>query len=195
MFYLYTEVKGAFIIYGPGGGRGVNQRGGAKISQHILRGMRIFFSILFGRGNFFSTHYFCDFFFRKNYITRILILVGALQQHKGMFLKHGRGGGAKIFLQCPGGGAIFSRVFSRGGGRGAFFLAYWFCQTTTPPPAINNERSLSHFCLFTNKCGWSIGKDVWKMPRIMHFSYLSTYQNIGSLWDGLLKLIKLLFFT
>ena len=56
MFYLYTEVKGAFIIYGRGGGGG-EPEGGAKISRC--------FSILFGRGDFFSTHYFCDFFFAK----------------------------------------------------------------------------------------------------------------------------------
>ena len=54
----------------------------------------------------------------------MLILVGALQQHKGMFLKHGRGG-AKIFLQCHGGGGNFFSVYSQGrGGGGALFLAY-----------------------------------------------------------------------
>ena len=96
-----------------------------KISRHILGGGegggRLFFSILFGRGDFFSTHYFCDFFFCKNYITCILILVGALQQHKGMFLKHGRGGGQKFSCSVMGGGDFFP-VYSRGGGGGALFF-------------------------------------------------------------------------
>ena len=71
MFYLYTEVKGAFIIYGLG--EGVNQRGGKNFATYSPYspggggggGGATFFSILFGRGDFFSTHYFCDFFFAK----------------------------------------------------------------------------------------------------------------------------------
>ena len=169
MFYLYTEVKGAFIIYGLGGGE---PEGGVKISRRILgggEGGQVFFSILFGRGDFVSTHYFWNFFFHKNYITCILILVGALQQHKGMFLKHGRRG--KIFPAVSWRGRrFFSRVFSRGGGR--FFFAYWFCQTTSPLPAINNERSLIHFCLFTNKCGWSIGQDFCVKDATYHVFFI-----------------------
>ena len=116
---------------------GVNQRGGQKFRDVFSggggggEGVRLFFSILFGRGDFFSTHYFCDFFFRKTYITCILILVGALQQHKGIFLKHGRGG-AKIFLQCHGGGAIFFPYILEGGG-GAFF---WPIDFAKPPPPL-----------------------------------------------------------
>ena len=55
--------------------------------------------------------------------------MGAQQQHKGMFLKHGAGG-AKIFQQCHGGGTIF------------FCLSISPNHPSPPPLAINNERSL-----------------------------------------------------
>ena len=48
MFYLYTEVKGAFIIYGPG--EGVNQRGGQK------------FCYVFSGGGGWGGWRECDFF-------------------------------------------------------------------------------------------------------------------------------------
>ena len=74
---------------------------------------------------------------------------------------------AKIFLQCHGEGAIFFPCILEGGG--AFF--FWpidFAKPPPPPPAINNERSLSHFCLFTNKCGWSIGQDFCVKDATYH---------------------------
>ena len=65
MFYLYTEVKGAFIIYGPGGG--VNQRGGKNFATYSPGGGggATFFSILFGRAIFFQRIIFAIFFFAK----------------------------------------------------------------------------------------------------------------------------------
>ena len=123
MFYLYTEVKGVFIIYGPGGGGGEPEGGGKKFATYSPGGggVTFFLAYFWGGAIFFQCIIFA-IFFRKNYIPCILILVGALQQYKGMFLKHGRGG-AKIFLQCHGGGAIFFPCILGGGG-GGFLLAY-----------------------------------------------------------------------
>ena len=126
MFYLYTEVKEAFIIYGPGGGGGEPEGGAKNFTTYSPGGGggATFFSILFGRG---------DFFFRKNYITCILILVGALQQHKGMFLKHGRGGAKILSCSVMEGGQFFSRVFSKGGGGGALFFGLLILPNHHPP--------------------------------------------------------------
>ena len=80
-------------------------------------------------------HYFANFFFRKSDITCIITVVGAQQQHKGMFLKHGAGGRwAKIFHQCHegGGGGIFFPTYSRGGA--LFFLPIDFAEPPRPPP-------------------------------------------------------------
>ena len=60
--------------------------------------------------------------------------MGEQQNHKGMFVKHGGRGGAKLFLQCHGGkGATFTPFIL---GRGELFFA------KPPPPAINNELNL-----------------------------------------------------
>ena len=89
--------------------------------------------------------------------------MGAQQQHKGMFLKHGgAGGGAKIFQQCHGGagGGDFFPAYSRGGGSFFFFSPIDFAEPPPPPPdpAINNECSLIlliktplwHICSFVH---------------------------------------------
>ena len=72
----------------------------------------------------------------------IITVVGAQQQHKGMFFLNMEWGGGQIFptVSWGGGGRFFSHVFSRGGG--ALFFTYRFCRTTTTPRRINNERSL-----------------------------------------------------
>ena len=131
MFYLYTEVKGAFIIYGPGG---VWTRGGgenfATYSREGGRGAT-FLAYFLGGAILFQSIIFEIFFFRKNYITCILILVGALQQHKGMFLKHGRAGGNNFPAVSWRGGDFFP-VYSRGGG-GPFF---WPIDFAKPPPLL-----------------------------------------------------------
>ena len=69
MFYLYTEVKGAFIIYGPGGGGGEPEVG-AKISRRILRGgggrgCDFFLAYCLGGAIFFQRIIFAIFFFAK----------------------------------------------------------------------------------------------------------------------------------
>ena len=68
MFYLYTEVKGAFIIYVPGD---VWTRGGAKISRRILwgggggRGCDFFLAYFLGGAIFFQRIIFAIFFSQK----------------------------------------------------------------------------------------------------------------------------------
>ena len=100
----------------------VNQRGGAKISRPIVvgEGGNFFSSILFWRGDFFNTLFLLTFF-QESDITCIITVVGAQQQHKGMFILNmgegqifptvtlGEGGGGAIFFQCilEGGGALF----------------------------------------------------------------------------------------
>ena len=78
-------------------------------------------------------------------VTCIITVVGAQQQHIGMFLKHGAGGGgAKIFQQCHGGGGgknfptvswgeAFFPTHSRGWGT-LFFLPIDFAEPPPPPP-------------------------------------------------------------
>ena len=109
-------------------------RGGRrKFRDPFSWGGATFFSIPFWGGDFFLMHYFANFFFGESDITCIIAVAGAQQQHKGMFLKHGVGGGQKFFQQCHGGrGDFFPHI--REGGGGAFFFAYRFCRTTPPPP-------------------------------------------------------------
>ena len=101
---------------------------------NLLKGR--FLDVLFWRGDFFLTHYFCELFFHEGDITCIITVVGAQEQHKGMFLKHKGGGGAKIFQQCHGGwgGGFFSCGFSSRGGA-LFFLPSDFADPhPTPRP-------------------------------------------------------------
>ena len=107
-----------FATYSRGGGGG----GGSNFFLAYFLKVVIFFNALFLR-----------FFFHKSYITCILIVVGALQQHKGMFLKHGRGG-AKFFLQCHGGGGIFFPCILKGDAVAIFFLPIDFAKSPPPPP-------------------------------------------------------------
>ena len=72
------------------------------------------------------THYFSNFFSQSD-ITCIITVVGAREQHKGMFLKH-KGVGAKIFQQCHGGGIFFPCILEGGG---TFFLPI---DLPNPPP-------------------------------------------------------------
>ena len=102
-----------------------------KISRPIVVGGGTFFSILFW-GRFFLTRYFCELFFCESDITCIISVVGAQQQHKGMFFFKRGVRGANFSNSAMGGGVrFFSRVFSRGG---TFFFAYRFCRTPPPPP-------------------------------------------------------------
>ena len=101
-----------------------------------------FFSILFWRGDFFLTHYFCQLFFTK-VTLHVLQLLWEHNSNKGMLLKPGVGGWAKIFQQCHGGGGgDFFPVYSRGWGGGRFFFSPIDFAEPPPTPAINNERSL-----------------------------------------------------
>ena len=69
MFYLYTEVKGAFIIYGPG--EGVNQRGGKNFATYSLggggggEGGDFFLAYFLGGAIFFQRIIFAIFFPQK----------------------------------------------------------------------------------------------------------------------------------
>ena len=69
--------------------------------------------------------------------------MGAQLHHKGMFLKHGVGGGQKFSNSVMGGGTIFSPHICEGGA--LFFSPIDFANPPHPPhhpPAINNEHSL-----------------------------------------------------
>ena len=83
-------------------------------------GGQLFLSILFWRGDVFNA-LFCKLFFHKSDIACIITVVGAQQQHKDMFLKHGVGEGQTFSNSAMGGGAIFSSHIRKGGGGGAFF--------------------------------------------------------------------------
>ena len=107
-----------FATYSRGGGGG----GGSNFFLAYFLKVVIFFNALFLR-----------FFFHKSYITCILIVVGALQQHKGMFLKHGRGGAKFSCSVMGGGGGFFSRVFSRGM-QWRFFFCLSILPNHPPPP-------------------------------------------------------------
>ena len=117
-----------FIIYCWGGGQKfcdlLSGGGGANFFLAYFFGGAIFFNALFCK-------LFLQTFFRESDIACITTVVGARQQHKGMFLKQdGEGGGAKIFQQCHGGGAIFP-AHSRG--RGVFFRLS-ILPNPPPPP-------------------------------------------------------------
>ena len=132
--------KGAFIIYGWGWGVGGGCEiggGGAKNLRPIVMegGGGLFFSILFGRGDFFFTHYFCELFVAKVTLHEILLVWEHNCNIKACYYNMVGGGGG-------GGGRDFFPCILEGGG--ALFFAYRFCGTTPPPfPAINNERSLT----------------------------------------------------
>ena len=140
LFFMKTH-QGAFIIYGWEGGGGVGGGdelvGRAKFRDLLSWGGPTFFSILFWGGDFFFKALFCKLFLRESDITCVITVVGAQQQHKGMFLKHGAeggGGGGKNFPTVSwggGGGGDFFPAYSRGGG--AFFFTYRFCQPPPPP--------------------------------------------------------------
>ena len=89
-------------------------------------GGNFFWAYFFG-GRFFLYALFCKLFFHKSDITCIVTVVGAQQQHKGMFLKHGAGEGAKIFQQYHGGGGDFFPTYSEGGGA-LFFSSIDFAE-------------------------------------------------------------------
>ena len=66
MFYLYTEVKGAFIIYGLG--ERVNQRGGKNFATYSPgggKGVRLFLAYFLGGAIFFQRIIFAIFFLAK----------------------------------------------------------------------------------------------------------------------------------
>ena len=67
--------------------------------------------------------------------------MGAQQQHKGMFLKHGVRGGQKFSNSVMRGVIFFPRIHEGGG----FFFRL---SILNPPPAINNERSLKAVFLY-----------------------------------------------
>ena len=114
----------------PGGG------GGGEFLDLLPWGGGNFF-FFGGGGRFFFNALFCElFFFLESDITCIITVVGAQQQHKGMFLKHGVRG-AKIFQKCHGGGgAIFFPRIRKGGG--AFFRLS-ILPTTPPPPTPGHK--------------------------------------------------------
>ena len=87
-------------------------------------------------GAIFFNALFLQFCFRKSYITCILIVIGALQQHKGMFLKTWKGWTGKKFPTVSLGGAILFPCILEGGG-GAFF-----CLSILPnhPPTPSGHK-------------------------------------------------------
>ena len=133
--------KGAFIIYGR---REVGEPEGGQKFRDLLSwggggGGNFFCSILFG-GEIFFNALFLLIFFHESDITCIITVVGAQQQHKGMFFLNM--GGGQIFPTVSWGGGDFFPMYSRGGVL-FFFFAYRFCRPPHPSPtAINNERSV-----------------------------------------------------
>ena len=85
-----------------------------------------FWGILVSRGDSFFVRIISADIFRKSYITFIITVVGAQQQHKGMFLKHGREG--RKFSNRVMGRSDFFPMYSRGGGVAPFFM---FSSSTT----------------------------------------------------------------
>ena len=80
-------------------------------------------------------------FIYGSYIACIIIVMGAQQKHKGMFLKHEVGG--QTFSYSVVGEWFFPHVFSRIFSQAFFFLPIDFAKPHTPSPAIINERSLT----------------------------------------------------
>ena len=68
-------------------------RGGGQLILAYFFGGAIFFNALF-----------CELFFRESDIPCIITVVGAQQQHKGMFLKHGGWGWGKYIPTVSWGG-------------------------------------------------------------------------------------------
>ena len=66
-----------------------------------------FFSTLFWRGDFFLRIILRTFFFAK--VTLHKTVVGEQQQHKGMFLKHGKKF-PTVHIRDGGGGLFFSPI-------------------------------------------------------------------------------------
>ena len=62
-----------------------------KALDTFTKKKNFFLAYFFGGAIFFLTHYFANFFHESD-ITCIITVVGAQQQHKGMFLKHGAAG-------------------------------------------------------------------------------------------------------
>ena len=117
--------------------------------------MPTFFSILFWRGDFFFNALFCKLFFRESDITCIITVVGAQQQHKDMFLKHGVGGGeGQKFSNSVMGGAIFFPHNHEEGGF-CFCLSILPNHPPLPLPAIHNERSLRFTTCYLTVVGLS----------------------------------------
>ena len=107
--------------------------GGRKFRDLLSCGGQLFLAyFFFGGGAIFFNALFYKLFFRESDITCIITVVGAQQQYKGMFLKHG--GGAKIFQQCHGGEAIFLPCIREGGGRFFFRLSILLNHHHLPRP-------------------------------------------------------------
>ena len=104
----------------------------AKIPRPFVVGWANFFLAYFLGGAIFFNALFCKLFFRESDITCIITVVGARQQHKGMFLKHGARG-ANIFQQCHGGKRFFSPRICEEGGGGAFFSPIDFAEPLPHP--------------------------------------------------------------
>ena len=103
----------------------VNQKGGGRKFLDLLswgRGGNFFSSILFWRGDFFNTLFLLTFF-QESDITCIITVVGAQQQHKGMFILNMGEGQIFPTVSWGGGGAIFFQCILEGGGGGALFFA------------------------------------------------------------------------
>ena len=78
-------------------------------------------------------HYFVNFFFLEIDITCIISVVGAQQQHKGMFLKHGVGGGPKFSNSVMGEAIFFPCIRERGA---IFFPLSILPKPSSPPPPL-----------------------------------------------------------
>ena len=111
-------------------GGGEPEGGGSENLATYCRGGATFFLAYFFGGAIFFNALFLLTFSHESDITCIITVVGAQQQHKGMF-----------FFKHYGGGQIFPTV-SWGG---VLFFAYRFCHPPPSPPTainINNERFL-----------------------------------------------------
>ena len=131
-------------VFMAGGGGGEPKGGGGQKFRDLLSwgGGNFLFSILFWGGDFFNA-LFLPTFFHESDITCIIPVVGAQQQHKGMFFLNM--GGGQIFPTVSWGGRCFSRVFSRGVGGGRFIFRVSILPNHNPPLplAINNKHFLT----------------------------------------------------
>ena len=113
-------------------------------------GATFFLAYFFGGAIFFNALFLLTFFFHESDITCIITVVGAQQQHKGMFFLNMEVRGGQIFPTVSWGAMFFPCILE--GGRFIFRLSI----LPNHPPAINNERSLTYVDCVLQMCAYDM---------------------------------------